>query len=60
MSSEKYTRITISLPNELVRDIDMVRKNDLSRAALIRLILQKGMQEIKRKGLQLDITMDGK
>ncbi|OWZ82735.1 hypothetical protein [Natranaerobius trueperi] len=57
MDQKEMTRLTVSLPVDLVEKLDSFRGPGLSRTELIRLILDAGARDIEEKGgLQLDIN----
>jgi len=59
MTTNKKTRISLWLPDSLLKELDSIRGADLSRTALIKLLLEESCREVKRKGgLQLKIYED--
>lgn len=52
---EELERLNLYVSKRTVDKLDSLRGQDISRSALIRLILDQGVQQLQRKGLQLNL-----
>ena len=56
---ENQSRISLWLPDKLLRELDSIRGDDISRSKLIKLMLEESVKNVKQKGgLQLKIYDD--